>query len=95
MIMSLIIKKLLKNGGRAAIVLPDGTLFGDGVKAVIKRKLLEDCNLHTIIRLPNGVFAPYTSIKTNLLFFTHGNSRRSCSCTLGYGGTRAGSVSGD
>lgn len=72
MFMSLIVKKLLKNGGRAAIVLPDGTLFGDGVKAVIKRKMLEDCNLHTIIRLPSGVFAPYTSIKTNLLFFTHG-----------------------
>ncbi len=72
MFMSLITRKLLKKNGRAAVVLPDGTLFGDGVKAVIKRKLLEDCNLHTIIRLPNGVFAPYTGIKTNLLFFTHG-----------------------
>lgn len=72
MFLSLIVKKLLKPGGRAAIVLPDGTLFGDGVKAVIKRKLLEDCNLHTIIRLPNGVFNPYTGIKTNLLFFTQG-----------------------
>lgn len=72
MFMSLITRKLLKKGGRAAVVLPDGTLFGDGVKAVIKKKLLEECNLHTIVRLPNGVFAPYTSIKTNLLFFTHG-----------------------
>ncbi len=72
MFMSLITRKLLKKGGRAAVVLPDGTLFGDGVKAVIKKKLLEECNLHTIIRLPNGVFAPYTGIKTNLLFFTHG-----------------------
>lgn len=63
---------LLKNGGRAAIVLPDGTLFGEGVKTRIKEKLLEDCNLHTIVRLPNGVFSPYTGIKTNLLFFTKG-----------------------
>ena len=70
--LTLIIKKLLKPGGRAAIILPDGTLFGDGVKAVVKRKLLEECNLHTIIRLPNGVFNPYTGIKTNLLFFTEG-----------------------
>lgn len=63
---------LLKDGGRAAIVLPDGTLFGEGVKTRIKEKLLEDCNLHTIVRLPNGVFSPYTGIKTNLLFFTKG-----------------------
>ncbi|HOP39627.1 MAG TPA: N-6 DNA methylase [Geobacteraceae bacterium] len=72
MFLTLIVKKLLKNGGRGAVVLPDGTLFGDGVKAKIKKILLEECNLHTIIRLPNGVFAPYTSIKTNLLFFTKG-----------------------
>lgn len=63
---------LLKNGGRGAIVLPDGTLFGEGVKTRIKEKLMDECNLHTIVRLPNGVFAPYTSIKTNLLFFTKG-----------------------
>ncbi len=63
---------LLKKGGRGALVLPDGTLFGDGVKARVKQKLLEECNLHTIVRLPKGVFAPYTSIKTNLLFFTKG-----------------------
>jgi type I restriction enzyme M protein len=53
-------------------VLPDGTLFGEGVKTRIKEKLLEECNLHTIVRLPNGVFNPYTGIKTNLLFFTKG-----------------------
>lgn len=72
MFLSLIVKKLLKDGGRAAIVLPDGTLFGEGVKNKIKELLLSECNLHTIIRLPNGVFNPYTGIKTNLLFFTKG-----------------------
>ncbi len=55
-----------------AIVLPDGTLFGEGVKTKIKEKLLAECNLHTIVRLPNSVFAPYTSIKTNILFFEKG-----------------------
>lgn len=55
--------------GRAAIVVPNGTLFGDGVCARIKEELLKEFNLHTIVRLPNGVFAPYTSIPTNLLFF--------------------------
>jgi type I restriction enzyme M protein len=63
---------LLKDGGRAAIVLPDGSLTGDGVKQRIRQKLLEDCNLHTIIRLPNSVFQPYASVATNLLFFTKG-----------------------
>jgi type I restriction enzyme M protein len=63
---------MLKVGGRAALVLPDGFLFGEGIKTRIKEKLLEDCNLHTIVRLPNGVFAPYTGIKTNLLFFSKG-----------------------
>ena len=56
-------------GGRAAVVVPNGTLFGDGVCARIKEKLLKEFNLHTVVRLPNGVFAPYTSIPTNLLFF--------------------------
>jgi type I restriction enzyme M protein len=74
MFLILIVKKLLKAHGRAAVVLPDGILFGDGIKARIKEKLLEDCNLHTIVRLPNGVFAPYTGIKTNLLFFTKGKA---------------------
>ena len=74
MFLVLIVKKLLKdNGGRAAVVLPDGTLFGEGVKAKVKELLLmRECQLHTIIRLPNGVFNPYTGIKTNLLFFTKG-----------------------
>jgi type I restriction enzyme M protein len=55
--------------GRAAVVVPNGTLFGDGVCARVKEQLLREFNLHTIVRLPNGVFAPYTSISTNLLFF--------------------------
>jgi type I restriction enzyme M protein len=63
---------LLKDGGRAGIVLPDGFLFGEGVKTAIKEKLLEEFNLHTIVRMPNGVFAPYTGINTNLLFFEKG-----------------------
>jgi len=67
-----LIMEMLKDGGRAAVVLPDGTLFGEGVKTRIKERLLTTCNLHTIVRLPNGVFAPYTSIKTNVLFFTKG-----------------------
>lgn len=71
--MALIIK-LLKDKGRAAVVLPDGFLFGEGMKTRLKEKLLEECNLHTIVRLPKGVFNPYTSIKTNLLFFTKGKS---------------------
>jgi type I restriction enzyme M protein len=67
--MALIIK-LLKNHGRAAVVLPDGFLFGEGMKTRLKQDLVEKCHLHTIVRLPNGVFAPYTGIKTNILFFT-------------------------
>ncbi len=63
---------LLKDGGRAGIVLPDGFLFGEGVKSEIKEKLLAEFNLHTIVRLPNGVFSPYTGIRTNLLFFEKG-----------------------
>lgn len=64
--------EVLKDGGRAAVVLPDGTLFGEGVKTKIKKLLLDECNLHTLVRLPNSVFAPYTSIKTNILFFEKG-----------------------
>ncbi|WP_272539398.1 class I SAM-dependent DNA methyltransferase [Providencia sp. PROV197] len=74
MFMALIIKKLLKENGRAAVVLPDGFLFGEGIKGTLKKLLLRDCKLHTIIRLPKGVFAPYTTIKTNLLFFTKGST---------------------
>jgi type I restriction enzyme M protein len=70
--MKLIMFLLKPDKGRAAIVLPDGFLFGEGVKTTIKRELLEEFNLHTIVRLPNGVFSPYTGIKTNLLFFEKG-----------------------
>jgi type I restriction enzyme M protein len=69
--MALIIK-LLKDHGRAAVVLPDGFLFGEGMKTRLKESLLSECNLHTIVRLPNGVFNPYTGIKTNILFFDKG-----------------------
>jgi type I restriction enzyme M protein len=68
-----LIMQLLKEGGRAAVVLPDGFLFGEDIKIRIKEKLLKDCNLHTIVRLPKTVFAPYTPIKTNLLFFIKGS----------------------
>lgn len=71
-----VIKRRLKKHGRAAVVLPDGFLFGEGVKTTLKRELLEECNLHTIVRLPNGVFNPYTGIKTNILFFTKGESTK-------------------
>jgi len=67
-----LIVEILNDKGRAAVVLPDGTLFGEGVKTKIKKMLTEECNLHTIVRLPNGVFNPYTGIKTNILFFTKG-----------------------
>lgn len=67
-----LIIEVLRNKGRAGVVLPDGTLFGEGVKTKIKKLLTEECNLHTIVRLPNGVFNPYTGIKTNILFFTKG-----------------------
>jgi len=66
----------LKTDGRAGVVLPDGFLFGEGVKTKIKEKLLTEFNLHTIIRMPNGVFAPYTGINTNLLFFEKGKATK-------------------
>ena len=62
--------------GRAAVVVPNGTLFGDGVAARIKEDLLAEFNLHTIVRLPNGVFAPYTAIPTNILFFDRSGPTR-------------------
>jgi type I restriction enzyme M protein len=68
-----LIIRLLKNGGRAAVVLPDGSLFGEGVKTRLKEHLMGECDLHTIIRLPNSAFRPYASIGTNLLFFEKGN----------------------
>jgi type I restriction enzyme M protein len=61
---------------RAGVVVPNGTLFGDGVCARIKEELLKEFNLHTIVRLPNGVFAPYTGIPTNLLFFDRSGPTR-------------------
>jgi type I restriction enzyme M protein len=70
------IVKLLKDGGKGAVVLPDGSLFGEGIKTRLKEHLLATCNLHTIVRLPKGVFNPYTGINTNLLFFTKGEPTR-------------------
>lgn len=70
--MALIMHLLKHDTGRAAVVLPDGFLFGEGVKTTLKAELLKDFNLHTIVRLPKGVFSPYTSINTNILFFTKG-----------------------
>ncbi|HEX9830388.1 MAG TPA: class I SAM-dependent DNA methyltransferase [Thermodesulfobacteriota bacterium] len=72
--LQLIMRKLRKakhgkRGGRCAIVVPNGTLFGDRVALIIRKELLQDFNVHTIVRLPKGVFAPYTDIQTNLLFF--------------------------
>jgi type I restriction enzyme M protein len=69
--MTLIMYRLSEKG-RAGVVLPDGFLFGEGVKTKIKEKLLSEFNLHTIVRMPNGVFSPYTGINTNLLFFEKG-----------------------
>ncbi|MDI6787761.1 MAG: N-6 DNA methylase, partial [Planctomycetota bacterium] len=75
--LQLIMKKLKrpiggKNGGRCGMVVPNGVLFGDGVCARIKEELLKEFNLHTIVRLPSGVFSPYADIETNLLFFEKG-----------------------
>ncbi|MGB7218162.1 MAG: class I SAM-dependent DNA methyltransferase [Vicinamibacterales bacterium] len=71
-----LIIRLLRPGGRAAVVLPDGSLFGEGIKTRLKEHLMEECNLHTIVRLPNSVFKPYASIGTNLLFFEKGEPTR-------------------
>jgi type I restriction enzyme M protein len=67
-----LIIRILKSDGRAGVVLPDGSLFGEGVKTRLKEHLMEECNLHTIVRLPNSVFKPYAGIGTNLLFFEKG-----------------------
>jgi type I restriction enzyme M protein len=76
--LQLIMRKLRRRPtpGRAAVVVPNGTLFAGGVAARIKEELLKEFNLHTIVRLPNGVFAPYTSIPTNLLFFDRAGPTR-------------------
>jgi len=68
----LLMIRYLNDGGRAGIVLPDGSFTGDGVKQRIRQHLLESCNLHTIVRLPNSVFQPYAAVATNLLFFDKG-----------------------
>lgn len=68
--------QLLEDGGRAGIVLPDGSLSGDGVKQRVRKKLLEDCNVHTIVRLPQSVFAPYATVNTNLIFFQKGKKTK-------------------
>lgn len=68
--------QMLKDGGRAGIVLPDGSLTGDGVKQRVRQKLLEDCNVHTIVRLPQSVFAPYATVNTNLIFFEKGKQTK-------------------
>ncbi len=64
-----LVQRMLDNGGRCGIVVPNGVLFGGGVGAKIKERLLAECNLHTVVRVPQGVFAPYTTIPTNILFF--------------------------
>ncbi len=80
--LQLIMRKLKRpghgseHGGRAAVVVPNGTLFATGVAARIKEELLKEYNLNTILRLPNGVFAPYTSIPTNVLFFDRSGPTR-------------------
>lgn len=68
--------QMLKDGGRAGIVLPDGSLTGEGVKQRVRQKLLEDCNVHTIVRLPQSVFAPYATVNTNLIFFEKGKTTK-------------------
>ena len=68
--------KRLKQGGKCAVIVPNGFLFGDGAARYVKKKLLTDFNLHHIILLPEGVFAPYTSIPTNILFFEKGSSTK-------------------
>lgn len=72
--MSLIMYRLKQNG-RAAVIIPDGFLFGKGAKTNIKKKLIEEFNLHTIVRLPSSIFSPYTSIRTNVLFFDKSNEK--------------------
>ena len=68
--LQLIMRRLKKGGkGRAGVIVPNGTLFGDGVAARIKADMLEHFNLHTVVRLPEGTFSPYTDIPTNLIFF--------------------------
>ena len=71
-----LIIQMLKDGGRAGIVLPDGFLFGDGVEARLKEELLTKCRLDVVVRMPGGEFTPYAAPKVNLLFFTKGTSTK-------------------
>ena len=71
-----LIVHLLKDGGRAGIVLPDSFLSGDGVKGRLKELIIQKCNLHTIIRLPQGAFNPYAGVRTSLLFFNKGEETK-------------------
>lgn len=64
-----LVQRRLADGGRCGMIVPNGFLFGDGVAARIKERLLTECDLHTVVRLPSGAFAPYTDIPSNLLFF--------------------------
>jgi type I restriction enzyme M protein len=64
-----LVERILKPGGRCGMIVPNGFLFGDGVAARVKERLLRECELHTVVRLPDGAFAPYTDIPTNLMFF--------------------------
>ena len=71
-----LVMRILKDGGRCGIVVPNSVLFAGGLGARIKEQLLTECNLHTVVRLPDGVFEPYTAIPTNLLFFDKGGPTR-------------------
>jgi type I restriction enzyme M protein len=71
-----VIQRLLKPGGRCGVIVPNGVLFGEGVATRVKEQLLKRCDLHTIVRLPPGVFAPYTPIPTNVLFFERTGATR-------------------
>src|SRR5439155_25884272 len=64
-----LVERMLKPGGRCGMVVPNGFLFGDGIAARVRERLLRECQVHTVVRLPSGAFAPYTDIPTNLIFF--------------------------
>ena len=75
----------LKKNGRVAVIIPDGFLFGqDAAKVEIKRRLLKDMNLHTVVRMPQSVFAPYTPITTNILFFDNTGKSEAFGSTHGH-----------
>jgi len=80
------IYRSIKPGGRAAVVLPDNVLFEDGVGAVVRRDMIDKCNLHTILRLPTGIFYAQ-GVKTNVLFFTRGEGNKDKGNTQKFGST--------